>query len=516
MNKRPLTQRLAVLYARVSSDEQEREGFSIPSQLKFLRQYAEAEGFTIVAEFVDVETAKAAGRSEFGNMVEFLQEQTRIKDPDERCRTILVEKTDRLYRNLKDWVTIDELDIDIHFVKENSVISPDSHSSERFLHGIKVLMAKNYVDNLSEETVKGLQEKAEQGIWPLKPSVGYRSVELAGGKKGIEPDPDTAPIIVRLFEWYASGDYSLDEITEMAREAGLTTPRSRKPANRAWIHKILRNRIYYGEFDWKGDVYPAIHEPLINRELWQKVQATMKKRSEKKTRRSKHNFAFSGLITCAHCGCALVGEIQKKKYIYYHCTRAKGPCPAPYVREEVLEEKFTELLGQLQWKDELVVWARDALRESHEDEQTFHEEAVTRLQGEYNRLQRRIEEMYLDKLDGRVDAAFFDAKSEEWREAQAEIHRQIEQHTNADRVYMDEGLMILELAQDAVNLFQKQSAREKRRLLRFVLSNCTFDGEQLAPEFRQPFDMIADMATACATEKAAEANSDDLCQLKGG
>ena len=81
---------------------------------------------------------------------------------------------------------------------------------------------------------------------------------------------------------------------------------------------------------------------------------------------------------------------------------------------------------------------------------------------------------------------------------------------------MDEGLMILELAQDAVNLFEKQPAREKRRLLRFVLSNCTWDGEQLTPEFRQPFDMIADMATVCATEKVAETTSGDLCQLRGG
>ena len=82
------------------------------------------------------------------------------------CRTVLVEKTDRLYRNLKDWVTIDELGLEIHFVKENVVLSPDSRSSEKFMHGIKVLMAKNYIDNLSEEVRKGMLEKARQGIWP--------------------------------------------------------------------------------------------------------------------------------------------------------------------------------------------------------------------------------------------------------------------------------------------------------------------------------------------------------------
>ena len=98
-------------------------------------------------------------------------------------RVILVEKTDRLYRNLKDWVTLDELDIEIHLVKEGIVLSRDSKSSEKFVHGIKVLMAKNYIDNLSEEARKGMQEKAEQGIWPSKAPLGYRNVTGPDGKK---------------------------------------------------------------------------------------------------------------------------------------------------------------------------------------------------------------------------------------------------------------------------------------------------------------------------------------------
>jgi DNA invertase Pin-like site-specific DNA recombinase len=153
----PLRRRQAVVYARVSSKEQEKEGFSIHTQLKLLRDYAMAEGIHVVEEYVDVETAKQAGRSSFGEMVDYLHQHP-------EARIILVEKTGRLYRNLKDWVTLDELDLEIHFVKENVVLSADSRSSEKFMHGIKVLMAKNYIDNLSEETRKGMTEKAEQGI----------------------------------------------------------------------------------------------------------------------------------------------------------------------------------------------------------------------------------------------------------------------------------------------------------------------------------------------------------------
>ena len=176
-----------VIYGRVSSKDQEKEGFSIPAQLRLLRQYATSVGLRVEEDYVDVETAKRAGRQSFGTMVAFLK-----RHPS--CRVILVEKTDRLYRNLKDWVTLDELDLEIHFVKENVIVSPSSRSSEKLMHGIKVLMAKNYIDNLSEETRKGMLEKAEQGIWPSYAPLGYCNVMGPNGKKTIEPDPGLSPL----------------------------------------------------------------------------------------------------------------------------------------------------------------------------------------------------------------------------------------------------------------------------------------------------------------------------------
>src|SRR4051812_10706280 len=198
----------AVIYARVSSKEQEKEGFSIPAQLKLLNEYAASNGFAISKEYVDVETAKQAGRTAFGEMVVFLKAHSAM-------RVMLVEKTDRLYRNLKDWVTVDELDVEIHFPKEGVVLSRESRSSEKFMHGIKVLMAKNYIDNLSEEARKGMQEKAEQGIWPTKTPLGYRNVTGLDGKRVIATDPAVAPIVVKLFEWYATGQHSLKEAARL-------------------------------------------------------------------------------------------------------------------------------------------------------------------------------------------------------------------------------------------------------------------------------------------------------------
>jgi len=174
----------AVLYARVSSKDQEREGYSIPAQQKLLHKYAISRQLQIVREFVDVETAKATGRKQFGEMVRFFE-----KNPD--CRTVAAEKTDRLYRNFRDSLTLEDLGVELHLVKDGLILSKESKSQEKLVHGFHLLLAKNYSDNLREEVRKGMQEKAEQGIYPGRAPLGYRNNKL---EHTIEIDPDTAPI----------------------------------------------------------------------------------------------------------------------------------------------------------------------------------------------------------------------------------------------------------------------------------------------------------------------------------
>jgi len=478
--------RLAVVYARVSSKDQEREGFSMPAQLNLLRDYGLHNKLKIAQEFEDVETAKKAGRIGFGQMISFLKKSS-------ACRVLIVEKTDRLYRNFRDWVTIDELGLEIHFVKENVVLSPDSRSNEKFMHGIKVVMAKNYIDNLSEETRKGMLEKARQGIWPSFAPLGFLNVLGADGKRTIVPDPNLAPIIKRLYEQYASGKYSLKEMVKNACADGFAYRKSGDPVPKSTIHKILRNRIYSGDFDFDGVSYHGTYEPIVSRELWEQVQLIFDGRASRKTHsaRVKDQFAFRGLISCGHCGCALVGEIKKGRYVYYHCTGYKGKCPEPYTREEVLEKKFTELLKRISFSQEVLAWVSQALRASRGDEKKFHGEAITRLRKEHKRIQDRIDAMYMDKLDGRIDAEFFDRQSAEWRTEQVRILRNIETHVSANQSYIEEGIKLLELARRAHELFENQPADEKRKLVDFVLSNSIWKNGELLAEYRQPFDVLA-------------------------
>jgi hypothetical protein len=143
----------------------------------------------------------------------------------------------------------------------------------RYHHGIKVLMAKNYIDNLSEETRKGMLEKAEQGLWPSFAPLGY-----VNEGRTIVPDPAIAPIIRKIFEWYATGEYSLAEVTKMAKAAGMVFRKSGNPVPKATIHKILHNRIYTRDFDFDGKTYRGRYEPIVSRELWEQVQQRQPRR----------------------------------------------------------------------------------------------------------------------------------------------------------------------------------------------------------------------------------------------
>ena len=454
----------AILRARVSSKEQEEEGFSLPSQVRLLRDYAASHGLVVMEEFVDAETSKTGDGNGFTRMVQYLKKHRAT------CRTILVEKTDRLYRNPKDWVTLDDLDVEIHFVKENQIFSRSSRSSEKFMHGMKVLMAKNFIDNLSEETKKGMLEKARSGIYPSYAPVGYRNAEGPAGKRIIIPDADTAGVITELFARFGTGGYSLDALVAELWAEGFTL-RGHK-LHKSVVHQILRKRLYMGDFDFDGVTYQGTHEPLVSRECWQRVQNLLDARAENKTRRVKHDFPYTGLVHCGHCGCLLVGELKKGKYVYYHCTGNRGKCTEPYTRQEVLTSEFANILQDLVIPPAILEWFSDVVLTSDQTEHAARAEAIKKLQARYGQIQARIEMMYLDKLDGRIPQELFDKHSGICHREQDGLLRKIQDIQKAPAP-IDQALDMLQLTSRASELFLQQPATEQRRLLSLMVEKAS-------------------------------------------
>ncbi len=478
----------AVIYVRVSSKEQEREGFSIPAQKKYLNEYAIQHGFSVVKVFEESESAKKAGRTQFKAMLIYLKENPDIK-------IVLVEKTDRLYRNNTDYVNLDpdKGELEIHLVKEGGILSKSSPSHQKFMHGIKVQMAKFYSDNLSEEVIKGQTEKASQGLWPSCAPIGFVNNRV---NHTIEPDPIQGPIIRRAFELAATEQPSLTKLKKSLFNEGLRSARSKSELSKSQMQRILVNPIYYGDFTWKGQYFKGKHIPIISKSLFDKVQVQMG--FVKRSKQTKRDFAFTNTMTCSHCGCAITAEEKRKKsgktYTYYHCTSGKGQCESvTYIREEKINEWVMEALSQIEIPEHIIEWTKQALMESHQQEREYHQKQVTTLEDRYRTIQNKINKSYEDKLEGFIDHDFWQEQSSRWRQEQTQIESQLTTLRETNTAYIDQGVKLMELARNASTLFKAMTPDEKREMVHLVLSNPQIKNGSLRYDFKKPFSMFTNV-----------------------
>ena len=468
-----MTPRTAVLYARVSSREQKEEGYSIEAQVKLLRTFAANNGFEIAREFIEIESAKATGRKQFDEMVSFFKR-------NKSCRNLLVEKTDRLYRNFRDAVTIDDLNIAVSFVKEGGSLSRDSKSHVKLMHDIRLAMARNYSENLREEVKKGMSEKASQGTYPGRAPFGYRNHVAT---RSIEIHPEKSVIAQRVFEMYATGCYSLLSLSKELRHVTGTC------ISKTNLHKMLINPFYIGQFEWSGQTYKGTHPGLISSELYVQAQNVLNRHNRPKY--SKHEIAFRGMLTCAHDDCMVTGEIKKGKYVYYHCTGYRGPCALPRFREEEISQRLGHVLRDVQIPSEVARSIGASLQQAQKEMGDRSNQERARLERELTSIRNRMDSAYTDKLDGKISEEFWQRKQADWLSEERRLKGQLSGLNEArpgERVL--DMQRILELAEKAYFLYDTQKPAEQADLLKMVLSNCSIDAVSLYPTYRKPFDLI--------------------------
>ncbi|RYG39670.1 recombinase family protein, partial [bacterium] len=319
---------------------------------------------------------------------------SQIKRESVAC--LLVEKTDRLYRNLHDYVKVDDIvDVEVHLIKEGEVLSAASNSDKHFMHGIRVLMARKYSMNLREETMKGMLQKARDGVWPTKAPLGYLNVTVES-RKVIQPDPERAPKVRAMIERYAKGDVSIAQTGEYAHALGLTTRKGKRLA-RCEVHAILRSKAYIGVVTWQGEEHPGIHEPLVDQATWVRCQRIMEGRNlghEQPASAREH--VYKGMFRCGRCGCLISAQTTKGK-VYYACTGAKG-CKRVGVREEAITAAIAERLRGVTIRPEVLGLLKEALKGSLDDERALREERVGELESRRKTLKANLEQLYADRL----------------------------------------------------------------------------------------------------------------------
>jgi len=398
---------------------------------------------------------------------------------------ILAHKLDRLLRNYPDWAKLSELregGMEIEFVTGSF---PNNAQGQLAL-GMQVVIAKYYVDNLSEEVKKGLREKLDRGEWPGWAPLGYRNVN-----KRVEPDPVLAPLLRRAFEYCATGEYSLATLSMQLSRDGLVGRKHGKPISKSVLRdRILTNPMYCGLLRYGGRVYPGTHDPIIPIELFDRVQVVLGGKS--RPRRFRHEFRFGGLFSCRGCGCAVVGDLKKGRYTYYRCSHRRGGCAERYVREESLGEMIQLQVAPVLY---LPPDVQSALREAatalaHEEERGVGETQPA--------LARRVEELagrrsaLLDlRLGGHIDDAAFTAKQNELTREEARAKQQLtafEQQPQSPREAVERFIRTCNSL--ALTLRDAKNA-ELRQLLEIVGSNYQFGGKRIEFKPVKPFDLAS-------------------------
>lgn len=475
----------AVIYARVSSREQEETGYSLQAQKELLKNYTEGK-LTVSKVFSIAESATSKqGRKVFDEMLKYATKHN--------IQNIVCEKIDRLTRTPKDAGVIDDWvrekkDRKVHFVKESFILSKDTKAHENLVWNMKVAIAKFYTDNLSEEVRKGQKAKLAEGWLPTKPPLGYMTVGEKGKKIHVI-NTEIAPYIIKMFKHYASGNYSLSALVDKMYDEGLRTRGGGKLV-KSRVDQLLGEPFYYGAIRWNDVVYKrGAHEPLIDKELFDKVQDVKTRKNTPHYKR--HEFKFRKMIRCDECGGTITAEIQKG-IVYYHCTHYKPCSQKKYSPEEKLEE---QLMGVFDFFASISSSEAEQIRlqikKNHAKETEYKENALEALQSEYNRLQRRLDNLYDDKLDEKISKDFWEKKNQEITDNQKSIQEQIEKMKTEEARYFELYLNILDLAVRAKEIYEKRSPEERRLLLSHIFSNMMLKDGKLKYDLKKPVAVIA-------------------------
>ncbi len=341
------------LYARKSTERDEKQALSIESQVKEMLQIAERDGLEVIDVRREAHSAKASGERPVYNEI--------IKDlRSGRFNGVLVWHPDRLSRNAGDLGSLVDLMDQKALVEIRTYGQRFSNSpSEKFLLMILCSQAKLDNDNKSVNVKRGLRMRCEMGLWPAPAPTGYLNEKRADRRGHVIIDPERAPVIKQIFEKVAYEKWTGRKVYHWLKfELNFRSPYGNKHLTLSNVHKIIGMPFYYGQFEYpvkSGNWYNGRHEPIITRELYDKAQAQMKR--DRIVRNETKEFAFTKLITCGLCNSGVSAEEKFKaikstgttaRYVYYGCSRSKDRnCKGGYIREEKLVEELFKVIDKV-------------------------------------------------------------------------------------------------------------------------------------------------------------------------
>jgi site-specific DNA recombinase len=414
-----------IIYARKSTESEDRQVLSIEAQIKEVSDYAAKNNIFITKTYIEAKSAKRPGRPVFNEMVKELRRK--------KGTGILCWKLDRLSRNMLDAALISEL-LESGFISEIRTPSQiyRNTSNDKFMTGLDWIMAKKYVDDLSENVKRGIKTRISNGWFSGRVPMGYLNYRNPdSGFSNIIIDEKRFPLLRKMWDLMLSGNYSVEKILQIATfEWGFRTRKTRhvdgKPLSRSGLYRIFTDPFYAGQFVFKGELHQGKHPPMVTPEEFDRVQELLGRNG--KPRQKKHEFAFTGIIRCGNCGAMITAEEKyklikstglRKRFAYYRCTRRKDPlCRQPAISEADLKLQVDKVLGNTMIPEEYLDWIFKYLDHVKQNEKEKTAAVDDSAQKEIGNLQRRFDNLLSlkispDNADGQLlsDAEYLSQKN---------------------------------------------------------------------------------------------------------
>ncbi len=474
----------AIIIARVSTEEQREAGNSLPAQIERLKRYCQIKSFEIVKEFSFDESAYKTQRDEFDSIIDFVIKQ------NEKV-VVCFDKVDRLSRSIFDKrvhllyekALCDE--IELHFASDGQRINSQISAAEKFQFSMSLGLSKYYSDAISDNVKRAIEQKLRSGEWPGRASFGYKNITKLDGKKDIVVDENASQIAQKAFELYATGGFSMGLLcTKLNAEYGLKW-------RKGFIGKILNDPFYYGFMVCKNKLYPHRYTPIITKTLFDQVQQVISGFNKKRFKYAGKPYIYRGIFRCGHCGLSMTPE-KHKGLVYYHCTQYNGKHGTQWLREEAITEQLGHIFKQMQIPEEILLQTINALNTAQNDNADFQAKNFEELTQKHKTVTKMRSNLYMDKLKGRITENEYDNFDQGFREEIADLDSQLGMLQETDDNYYITSKYVLDLTNQAYDLFVSSEVEKRRQLLCLVLQNLRVEGKKVRFEAKKPFNLILD------------------------
>jgi DNA invertase Pin-like site-specific DNA recombinase len=480
-------------YIRVSTAKQG-EGVSLEVQREAILHYADKYGLNITRWFEEKETAAKLGRPLFTEMMKLLKEGA--------VSGVIIHKIDRGARNLKDWSdlgTLIDQGVEVHFAHESLDLQA---RGGRLSADIQAVIAADYIRNLRQETIKGIQGRLKQGLYPFNAPTGY--LNCGKGKCKI-PDPVQAPLVAKAFELYATLHTLLKKMNELGLKNSLG-----KPVTLSGLSVILNNTFYIGILKVRGMTYNGVHEPIVNHDLFYKVRSVLRNNGNVKV--GKHKFQFSKAVVCKECGYSLIAERQKG-IVYYRCHTKS--CRTKGVRESFIENSLLRVFRSIDLLPEEKGHLQDLLEDAEQGQSFKYSHLLESIKLQKVKIQQKLDRLTDCYLEDGLDKSTYSQRKEQLlSELKAKEVAQRDLNAKKELVFR-KAKYFLELSESLVNSYKMGFLEEKRRFVEIVTSNLSLEGKKLIISMQSPFFELskrAEIASGAPNQTTSRKNEVEFVQ----